>query len=397
MRRLAASLIYLAIFAGEMLWNGFVPLVPELSQRFDLSKLQAGVLLGTTSAFILLVSLPAATVCERFGPRRLTVLSTFVIAASALVQGFASSYGELIAGRALFGIGFGVLWITGLRWLAEIAGTRESQALSLTVTTAGLAAVVGPALAGVTVTQFGMGPPFVVIAVVNALLALAMWWEPTGSGMATTHEQPLTEMLRVAASDRLVVVSLVVTMTAALMGAAISLLVPLQLHANGVSTTEIGAAFGLSAAVFIVCSATVARAAERAVRIRVAVWALAGSVVVIVIPVVGESTPALVGFLLARAPMTALLFTIAFPLGALGARRAGITVGAVAALINIAWSVVMLVGPVVFAVIAQTMGDRAAYVVLMAVFVCSIAWIVRPWRHSSPVAALSAPSDTRPR
>ncbi len=95
--------------------------------------------------------------------------------------------------------------------------------------------------------------------------------------------------------------------------------------------------------------------------------------------------------------MTALLFTIAFPLGAIGARRAGITVGAVAALINVAWSVAMLLGPVMFAAIAQTAGDRAAYTVLLAVFGCAILWIVRPWRRTAPAAALSAPSDSCPR
>ena len=115
------------------------------------------------------------------------------------------------------------------------------------------------------------------------------------------------------------------------------------------------------------------------------------------IPIASETTGALVGFLFARAPMTAFLFTIAFPLGAIGARRAGITVGAVAALINIAWSISMLAGPVVFAAIAQAAGDRAAYAVLMAVFGCAILWIVQPWRRPAAVAALGAPSDTRPR
>ncbi len=397
MRRLAAGLIYLAIFAGEVLWNGFVPLVPELSQRYDLSKLQAGVLLSTTSATILLVSLPAAAVCERVGPRRMTVVATAVIAVSSLLQGIAGNYAELIGARALFGIGFGVLWITGLRWLTEIAGARESQALSLTVTTAGLSAVVGPALTGVAVTQFGMAPLFIVIAIVNAGLALAMWWEPTGTGKATGHEQPLTEMLRMASRNRLVLVSLVLMMTAGLMGAVVNLLVPLQLHANGVSTADIGAAFGLAAAVFIVTSALVARAADRAVRVRMAVLALMLSAVSLTIPIASETTGALVGFLFARAPMTAFLFTIAFPLGAIGARRAGITVGAVAALINIAWSISMLAGPVVFAAIAQAAGDRAAYAVLMAVFGCAILWIVQPWRRPAAVAALGAPSDTRPR
>ncbi len=397
MRRAAAALVYLAIFVGEVLWQGFVPLVPELSDRYDLSKLQSGVLLATTSFTIVLVSLPAAAVCERVGPRRLTVLASAITAVAAVWQGVASSYVELIGARALFGIGFGIIWISGIRWLSEIAGARESQALSLTVTTAGFASVVAPAVAGVAVTHFGMAPPFVALGLINVVLAVAMWWEPTGTGMATAHEERLGAMLAGAAGDRLVRVSLVVMTTAGLMSAVINLLVPLQLHANGVSTSAIGAAFGVSAAVFIVCSAVTARAAERAVKVRVAAWALAASVIVILIPVASEASPALVGFLFARAPLTAVMFTVAFPLGALGARRAGITVGGVAALINIAWSVSMLLGPVVFAGIAQVAGDRAAYLVLIAVLGCSLAWIVSPWRRPVPTAAFSAPSDTSSR
>jgi predicted MFS family arabinose efflux permease len=382
MRRMAAALLYLAIFAGEVLWNGFVPLVPQLSQNYDLSKFQAGVLLATSSAAIVVVSLPAASVCERYGPRLLTVVAAVLTAVSSIWQGLAGSYVEMIGARALFGIGFGILWITAVRWLSEIAGARESQALSLTVTTAGVSAVVGPAIAGVAVSQFGMAPPFIAIGILNLILAMLMWWEPTGTGMATAHEEPLREMLAGAAADHTIMVSLLVMATAGVFSAAINILVPLQLHANGVSTTVIGAGFGISAAVFIAFSAMVARAADRMVNVRYVAWGMAGAILVTVIPLVSESTPALFGYLLARSPLTAFMFTVAFPLGALGARRAGITVGAVAALINIAWSISMLMGPLVFAGVAQVAGNRVAYLVLMAVIGCSIAWIVMPRREA---------------
>ena len=132
---------------------------------------------------------------------------------------------------------------------------------------------------------------------------------------------------------------------------------------------------------FIVCSAAVTRARDRLLSVRVVVWAMLASVVVIGIPLVSGDT-VLVGFLLARAPLTACMFTIAFPLGARGARRAGITVGAVAALINIAWSVSLLVGPIVFGGVAQASSDSVAYALLIGVFCCSIAWIVAPHRRS---------------
>ncbi|HLK42026.1 MAG TPA: MFS transporter [Thermoleophilia bacterium] len=389
MRRATAGLLYLAIFSGELLWSGFVPLVPQLSQRFDLSKLQSGVLLATTSATVVVVSLPAATICERVGPRRLTVLATAIIALATFWQGVAGSFLAIVGARALFGVGFGIIWISALRWLSELAGSREAQALSLTVTTAGVSSVVGPTVSGVVVTRFGMAGPFTVIAAVNALLAVAMCLEPTRSGRSTSEEQPIREILAGAVADRLVTVSLLVMAIAGLFSAAINLLVPLRLHENGVSTSWIGIAFGASALVFIAASGGVARAVDRLVNIRAVAYAMAVVVVVTLIPLASESTPALIGYLLARAPLTAFMFTVAFPLGAIGARKAGITVGAVAALINVAWSMATLIGPLIFAVVAQQAGYRGSYVVLIVLFAAAIAWVLLPPR----AAPATAPSE----
>lgn len=392
MRRSAAFLVYLSIFLGEVVWNGFVPLVPQLAQRYSMTKLDAGVLLAITSAAIVVVSLPAASVCERFGPRRMTVLATAVMAAASLWQGLATSFAGLAGARALFGIGFGIIWISGLRWLSELAGPREGQALSLTVTTAGASAVVGPSVTAVLVSRLGMGWPFAAIAGVTGLLAVAMWLEPSRTGAATGEHQPIREMLDGIADDRLVGVSLLVMATAGLLAAAINLLVPLQLHRNGVSTSWIGIAFGVSAIVFICFSAAVARSVDRFTSIRAVAVGMVAAVVVTVIPLVSESTPGLVGYLMARAPLTAFLFTVAFPLGAIGARRAGITVGAVAGLINVSWSLAMLIGPLLFAGVAQAAGNRAAYLLLMALFCCSIGWMLLPRGRS---AAAPAPGRGR--
>ena len=64
MRR-TAVLIYLAIFIGEVVWTSLVPLVPTYSDRFDLSKLEAGVLLAAASLTILLASIPATMLSDR--------------------------------------------------------------------------------------------------------------------------------------------------------------------------------------------------------------------------------------------------------------------------------------------------------------------------------------------
>ncbi|MGZ4481811.1 MAG: MFS transporter, partial [Gaiellales bacterium] len=274
MRRPAVVLLYLVILAGETMWTAIVPLVPRFSDRFQLSAFEAGVLLASTSVAVLLVSIPAGIMGDRLGTRRLTLLALGVMVLADLGQGLAGAFWALLGARLLFGVAFGILWTSGIAWLSELAGERRGQALSLTVTTAGIGGVTGPAFAGVLVDRYGLASPFVVAAGVTALLLVALAAEPSGSGRAVVHEQQRGSMLRAATGDRRVMTSLLLMGTAGFCGSVINLLVPLQLDRNGVSTAAIGGAFAASAAVFIACSALVARLGERAARVKVGAVAL---------------------------------------------------------------------------------------------------------------------------
>ena len=382
-RRPVVVLLFLAIFAGELMWHAIIPLVPVFSHRFGLSKLQGGELLASTSVAILLVSIPAGMLSERYGVRRLTLLSLAVMAAADLGQGAAGSFVQLVGARALFGAGFGILWTAGVAWLSEVSGDRRAQALSLTVTTAGLGGVAGPAFAGVLVQRFGLAAPFTVTAVATLTVLVALLMEPSGSGAAAEATQPFASIVRAAASDHGVLVSVVLMSLGGLIGGVVNLLVPLQLHQNGVSTASIGLLFGVAAALFITCSAFTARLGDRVASTGFAAVVSLLAAVVMVVPSLAASTALLVVFLLVRAPIMAALFTITFPIGVEGARRAGITVAAVAALINIVWSASVLVGPLLAGVIAQTVGNRVAFVLLSVASLTVSGWIAAGNRRAA--------------
>src|SRR5439155_1753297 len=317
-------------FAGELMWNAIVPLVPAFSQRFGFSKLEGGELLASTSVAILLVSIPAGMLSERYGERRLTLVAMAVMAAADLGQGLAGSFAALLGARALFGLGFGILWTAGVAWLSEASGDRHAQALSLAMTTAGFGAIAGPAFAGVLVQRFGLAAPFTVAAVATLAVMVALMLDSSGSGGAVEVAQPLVSIVRAAVSDHGVLVSVLLMSLGGLIGGVVNLLVPLQLRQNGMSTASIGLLFGVSAAAFIASSAVTARFGDRAARNEVAVVVSLMAAAVMVLPAVAASTAALVAFLLVRAPIMALMFTITFPIGVAGAKRAGISVAAVA-------------------------------------------------------------------
>jgi MFS family permease len=360
-RRPVVLLLYAAVFVGEAMWSAIVPLVPAFALRFSLSPVQSGLLLASASVAILLVSIPAGIAGERLGMRRVTLAAMAILAVSDAGQGLAGTFGELLAARLLFGVGFGALWTTGLAWLSEATGERHAQALSLTVTTAGLGGVAGPAFAGVLVQRFGLAAPFTVAAAVTTLLTAGLALEGSASGRAIATEQATLPALAAAARERRVTASLALMGLGGLLGGVVNLLVPLQLHRNGVTTASIGAAFGASAVLFIASSAAVAHLGERAAQAEVGavLAALAGATMILVL--VSSSTVVVVAFLLVRGPVAAALFTMTFPLGVRGGRAAGISVGTVAALLNIVWAFSALVAPVAAGALAQTAGDRAAY------------------------------------
>jgi hypothetical protein len=262
------------------------------------------------------------------------------------------------------------------------------------VTTAGVGNVAGPAFAGVLVDRFGLGAPFTVAAIVTGILVAALALETSGTGNRDAHERlPAGGALLAAVRDRLVLASLVLMALGGMIGGAINLLVPLELHRNGVAAAGIGAAFAASAVLFICSSAGVAHLGDRAVRASIGAAACACAAAIMLIPLSSTATASLVVFLLARGPITAVLYTVTFPLGALGGREAGIGVATIAALLNIVWAASMLVAPVAAGAISQAAGDRAAYAAVAALSVAVAVWIA----STSPQAPAARPalSDSR--
>jgi predicted MFS family arabinose efflux permease len=383
-------LLLLTIFAGEAVWNAMVPLVPEYTQRFDLSTLQAGILLGSGSVAILLVSVPAGLLGERVGVRRATLASVMVIAVADAAQAAAGSFWTLLAARALFGLAFGVLWTTGIAWLSRVAGDRQSQLLSLAVTTAGLGGVAGPGMAGVVGERYGLGAPFAAVAVITVGLAVCLAMTPRDAELEAAVPAPAGAILRAAFADRQVSAGLLLMTLGGLVSSTINLLVPLSLHRSGVSAGAVGGVIAASAGIFIACSALIARLGDRAVRVGVGAAACLAAAAVLTIPEVSGSAAAGVLFVFARAPVTAVLFTVSFPLSVAGARGRGVSVTAVAALLNIVWAGSALVGPVAGGALAQSAGNGAAYGLLIAISLATAAWMARAAAAGAPAQAACA-------
>jgi predicted MFS family arabinose efflux permease len=178
-----------------------------------------------------------------------------------------------MSGRVVFGLGLGVMWVTGTAWLHEAAGDYAPRALALTTSIVGAANLIGPGIIGWLADRFSFGTPFVLLSCLTGLVLVVLVLAPSPEGRTVGSDPPLREMLRAARGDHLMVTSLVITVAAAMMWMSAELLISLQLDVHGFDASEIGLAFSASSGVFLTASAVTSARAERYVTIRfTAVW-----------------------------------------------------------------------------------------------------------------------------
>src|SRR5258705_11420249 len=92
--------------------------MPVYARRFGLSGFEQGMVLGATGLATLVVSVPAGTLADRFGARRITLAAGLLMAAATAAQALAGGFPALLAPRLAFGAGYGMVWTAGLCWLA---------------------------------------------------------------------------------------------------------------------------------------------------------------------------------------------------------------------------------------------------------------------------------------
>jgi len=385
---------YALIFLTEVVWMAIVPLAPTFAERLSLTKIELGTVLASAGFATLVVSLPIGVLGDRLGTRTLTMGSSALVAVSSLGQGLAFDFWTLLLSRAAFGIALGTIWTAGLAWKSEHASRStgtSSPSLGMSVTAAGVGIMFGPAFAGVTANEFGVRAPFLALAAASTIVTIALL-RGGGADSPYRHE-PVVKTLQAAGRSRIVVGSAALMVLLGVTGGGVNLLVPIELRGNGLSPAAIGLAFTISSAIFVCISALVTRAGARAVALRVvgiAALCYAGTMTFVV---AGTSTAAIVTFLLVRSPFWAVLSTLSYPLGALGAYRADLGRGTVMGLLNLAWGAAGAVAPVAAAAIAQAASEQWAFLALMICAAATGLWLLVAKQPTSEAAVEVEPAS----
>jgi len=376
-------LVYIALFVGELSWSGVTPLIPSYVEEYDLTDFEGGLVLSIASFGILLASLPASAITQRVSPRTLTLASMATIAVAGFAMAVAPGYWFIIAARLVFGLGFGVMWVSTAAWLADAAGDESPRVLALTTSIVGLGATLSPGYAGWVAKHFGLSAPFVGVGIITTLLFAALLLDRSGTGLNKDPAPPTRELLKAAHADRDLVTMLMLTTAAAVVWMTADLLVPLRLARYGYDVSAIGVVFSIAAVVFVTASAITARRADRWARPTIAAAATTGLAASALIPALMAGVPAALLFLFGASITTGIIVALTFPFGLFSVARGAVTVAIMSALANVIWALSGMAGPTVGGAFAEWAGDGPAFAVLAAVAAYVAVWVARRPAHAS--------------
>lgn len=368
--RLFRFLIYGLVLASSAAQFAVVPIVPAYAHRFGLSGLQQGMVLGATGLATLAVSVPAGVLSDRLGARRLTLGAGGLMAAAVFTQALAGSFPLLLASRLLFGVGYAVVWTAGLSWLTEAA--PGGTGIGGTVASAGAGGVIGPALSGVMVDYFGLASPFLVAAVCFAALTAGLTLVRVPAGQPSPPA-PMGRSVRAAASDRRVITAAAAIVTAGGTTGVSALLVPRQLHDAGASAGQIGVVFAVAGMLFVAGSTLTASAGSRLIRIPVTLASMLALALAFSPAVLASAPFAIIAMLCATTTARSVLWTVSYPLAALGAERSKAGLGVVMGLLNGVWAATVLLGPLAAGLAADSFSAQAVFGLTAAACVAIVA------------------------
>ncbi|MCZ3387287.1 MAG: MFS transporter [Actinomycetia bacterium] len=377
MRLRVVILVYLALFVAELSWSGVTPLIPSYVEQYDLSDLQGGMVLSVASLGILVASVPASIVTRRITPRTLTLASMAVITVAGMGMAVAPGYWSIVAARFVFGLGFGILYVSMAVWLDDAAGNESARVLALTTAIVGVSATISPAYAGWVAERYGLSAPFVGLAIITALIFVLLLFDRSGTGLRKDPAPPARDLARAVTSDPGLATMLLLTTAAAVVWMTSDLLVPLRLDENGYDASDIGIAFSVSAVVFVIASAVTARRADRWARPGIAAGATAALAIATALPAILLGVPVILVFLFGASVTTGIIVALTYPFGLQAVERGAVTVAVMSALANIIWALSGMAGPTVGGAFAEWAGDRAAFAVLALVCVLVALYVVR--------------------
>jgi MFS family permease len=354
------AFISIAMVVDTAAYATITPLLPQITEEHELSKSAAGLLAASYAIGTFALSLPAAWLASRIGPKRTVLGALALLALASVAFGLAATPGALVAARLLQGVGAAAIWAGALAWVVAVTPReRRAEAIGTAVGAAIAGALGGPVL-GAAAAALGTAIVFGAFVLLPLGLIVTGW---RIAGPAPSPSGTLQAVRAVAVEPRMRQGIWLMALPAAAFG-AVGVVVTLRLAAFGAGPVAIGAVFFGAIVLEAVVSPIAGRVADR----RGALWParaglLVGGVAVALLPIPRSVLP-LAALVIVASPAIGTLWTPAMAVLTEGAEARGIDPAFGFGLANMAWGAGAAIGGGAGGALADATSDAVPLVLL---------------------------------
>ena len=385
MRRLVAFAC-LVVFVDTMFYAAITPILPQLSDEFDLSKTGAGILAAAYPVGTFVGALPGGWMAARVGVKPTVLLGLSMLVGSSLAFAFGDSIVVLDIARFVQGLGGAASWAGALAWLIGAAPReRRGELIGTALAAAVAGALFGPVL-GALADAVGQEAVFGAVAVVG--VAMITW----AARMPAAQPDVVTPLRSAIAAlgQRRVAAGMWLTTLPGLFFGTVAVLAPLRLDELGAGSAAIAAAFLIGAAFEAVAAPVIGRLSDRRGRLIPCIMGVIGGGVSMLVLPWPESAWVLAVLIVLASPAIGILYTPAMAMLSEGAEEFGIAQGYAFALTNLAWGIGQGVGEAGSGRLADGVGDRVPYLILAGVAAATLVVLLRQLTRRAPERALAS-------
>ena len=147
-----------------------MPLLPRYARDLDLNPMKVGILFGSYAVALLLATFPVALLTDRYGRRAPMLWGLAGLAVTTLVFAVSKQYWLLVLARSLQGIAGAATWLPGMALLADhFPSEGRGRAMGTAFAAANMGVLLGPPLSGLLDQHLGPSAPFLLGAGLVAL------------------------------------------------------------------------------------------------------------------------------------------------------------------------------------------------------------------------------------
>ena len=200
------AVMCLSLVVVVMSISGLVTAIPTMQEALGASASQVAWILDAYAIVFAGSLLTAGALGDRFGRKRALLAGLVVFGAASLFAGLASSAGQVIAGRAVMGIGAALVMPATLSIITTIFPPEERpRAIAVWAGFAGAGGAIGPIVSGALLERYWWGSAVLVNLPLVLVTFFAIWtYAPESRDENETPLDPMGAVLSLAGLGALV-------------------------------------------------------------------------------------------------------------------------------------------------------------------------------------------------